>query len=211
MPHHPLELAMTMVGVRPSVGFLFLPCKTSGLTETLIYEGETIFAARRQGRVMAGCRGTLQKSMITNLMDNDIKNALKLTLASRQAYRAKIEALLDKSRHERLADVWQRACPFPIGSEYELPDRRGIIADLTDFAEVLQPNLEGMQANRLCRLIEKYAACGSRQSELSVSLLARRTGTLNNRIRVAPSASELRRNPKCRNILRPVAEASPSR
>ncbi len=141
--------------------------------------------------------------MVTNLMDNN--------LTSRKAYRARIESLLGKSKDERLADVWRRACPFPIDSEYELPDRRGIIEDLADFAEALQPNLDAMQANRLCRLIEKYAACGSPQSDLSVSLPARRTGTPNYRARIAPSAGELRRNPKCRNILRPVAQALPSR
>ena len=78
---------------------------------------------------------------------------------ARQAYRAKIESLLDKSRAERLARVWQRVCPFPVDLESDLPDRRGIIKDLADFAEVLRPNLEGMKAHCLCRLIENYAAC----------------------------------------------------
>ena len=78
--------------------------------------------------------------------------------AARKAYRAKIESLLDESRDERLADVWQRVCPFPIDPAYELPDRRGIIEDLADFAEAIQPSLDGMKADRLCRLIEKYAA-----------------------------------------------------
>ena len=88
--------------------------------------------------------------------------------AARKAYRAKIESLLEESKDERLADVWQRVCPFPIDPAYELPNRRGIIEDLADFAEVLQPSLDGMKANRLCRLIEKYAAWESRQSDLPV-------------------------------------------
>jgi hypothetical protein len=54
-----------------------------------------------------------------------------------------------------MADVWQRVYRFPI----ELPNRRGIIEDLADFAEVLQPSLDGMMTDRLFRLIEKYAAC----------------------------------------------------
>ena len=89
--------------------------------------------------------------------------------AHRKAYRAKIKSLFDKSRGERLADVWQRVYPLPIDPTCELPDRRGIIEDLADFADVLQPSLNGLSAHRLCRLIEKYATCGSRQSDLTVS------------------------------------------
>jgi hypothetical protein len=102
---------------------------------------------------------------------NTVDDATART-AARKAYRAKIELLLDESKDDRLADVWQRVCPFPIDAARELPDRRGIIEDLADFAEVLRPNLRGMQGNRLCRLIEKYAACDSRQPDVSVSLLA---------------------------------------
>jgi hypothetical protein len=58
--------------------------------------------------------------------------------------------------------VWQRVCPFPTDPANELPDRRGIIEDLADFAKALQPSLDGMKADRLCRLIEKYDACESR-------------------------------------------------
>jgi len=89
--------------------------------------------------------------------------------AHRKAYRGKIESLFDESRGERLADVWQRVYPLPIDPACELPDRRGIIEDLADFAEVLQPSVDGLTAHRLCRLIEKYAACGSGQSDPSVS------------------------------------------
>ena len=89
---------------------------------------------------------------------------------ARKAYRARIESLLDESRDERLADVWQRVCPFRIDPAYELPARRGIIEDLADFAEVLRPDLHGLEPHRLCRLIEKYAAWESRQSDPSVSL-----------------------------------------
>jgi hypothetical protein len=92
--------------------------------------------------------------------------------AARKAYRAKIESLLEKSADESLADVWQRVCPFAVDPACEFPNRRGIIRDLADFAEVLRPSLEGMKAHRLCRLIEKYAACGPRPSELPVSRLA---------------------------------------
>ena len=82
-------------------------------------------------------------------------------IAARKAYRAKIESLLDESRDERLADIWQRAYPLPIDPAYELPDRRGIIEDLADFAEVLRPSLGCMKSHRLCRLLEKYATYDS--------------------------------------------------
>jgi len=78
--------------------------------------------------------------------------------AGRDAYRAKIESLLGESRDSRLADIWQRVCPLPIDPAHDLPDRRGIIADLADFAEALQPSLEGMKSHRLCQLVERYAS-----------------------------------------------------
>jgi hypothetical protein len=98
-----------------------------------------------------------------------VKDDTTRRTAARKAYRAKIESLLDESRDERLADVWQRLYPLPIDPASELPDRRGIIEDLADFAEALQPSLDGMKADRLCRLIEKYAAWESHQSDLSLS------------------------------------------
>jgi hypothetical protein len=98
-----------------------------------------------------------------------IKDDTTRTTAARKAYRAKIGSLLDESRDERLADAWQRVYPCPMDPAHELPDRRGIIEDLADFAEALQPSLDGMQGDRLCRLIEEYAACDSRQSDLPVS------------------------------------------
>ncbi len=99
--------------------------------------------------------------------------------AVRQAYRSKIESLLDKAADEQLADVWQRTCPFAVDPAHELPDRRGLIEDLADFAEVLHPNLDGMQARRLCRLVEKYAAYQPPPSDLPVSRPARPAGTRN--------------------------------
>ena len=97
-----------------------------------------------------------------------IEDDITRRTVARNAYRAKIESLLDESSDERLADVWQRVCPFPLDLAYELPDRRGIIGDLTDLAVVLQPGLDGMKADGLCRLIEKCAACASRQFDLPV-------------------------------------------
>ena len=47
-----------------------------------------------------------------------------------------------------------------------------MIEDLADFAEGLQPSLNRMNAQRLCRLVDKYAACEPRQSGLPVFLLA---------------------------------------
>jgi hypothetical protein len=87
-----------------------------------------------------------------------IKVVTARTTAARKTYRAKIESLLEKAKDEPLTDVWQRVCPFLIDPTSELPDRRGIIRDLADFAEVLQPSLDGMKTRRLCRLIKNYAA-----------------------------------------------------
>jgi hypothetical protein len=92
--------------------------------------------------------------------------------AAKRAYRARIESLLNESKDERLAAVWQRVCPFPIESAHDLPDRRGIIKDLADFAEVLQPSLDDMEAHRLCHLVEKYGACESRPLDLPLSSVA---------------------------------------
>ena len=83
---------------------------------------------------------------------------------ARKAYRARIEFLLDESKDEQLADIWQRVYPLPIDPVCELPDRRGIIEDLADFVEVLQPSPGCMKAHRLFWLLEKYATYESRQS-----------------------------------------------
>jgi hypothetical protein len=91
-----------------------------------------------------------------------IKGGTTRRSAARKAYRTKIESLLDKSRDVQLADVWQRVYPFPIDPSCKLPNRRGIIGDLADIAEVLQPSLDDINADRLCRLVEKYAACEPR-------------------------------------------------
>ncbi len=110
-----------------------------------------------------------------------IKAVTARKAAARKAYRAKIESLLGKSEDGPLAGVWQQVCPFSFDGACELPNRRAIIKDLADFAEVLQPSLDGMQVQRLCRLIEKYAASKPRPSDLSVSRPARQTGTPNYR------------------------------
>ena len=75
---------------------------------------------------------------------------------ARKARCAKVKALLEEALDERLAFVWKRLCPFPIDAENELPDRQGIIEDLADFIEVLQPNLDGMKADQLRWLAEAY-------------------------------------------------------
>ncbi len=101
--------------------------------------------------------------------------------AARKAYRARVASLLDESSDERLADVWQRLCPFPTDPAHGLPDRRGIIEDLADFAVMLQPSLKGMKGHRLCRLVEKYATYESRQSDLPAPGIPRRRESLNRR------------------------------
>ena len=64
---------------------------------------------------------------------------------------ARIETLLDKVADPVLAKLWRQICPLHVN---QLPDRQGIIADLADFAEVLQPRCNGPQ---LCRLIKVHA------------------------------------------------------
>jgi hypothetical protein len=72
-------------------------------------------------------------------------------------YRAKVKALFDELAPDRLGDLWRRLYPLPVEPGCELPDRQGIIEDLADFAQVLQPNLEGMDTDQLCWLVDK---CG---------------------------------------------------
>ncbi len=93
-----------------------------------------------------------------------IRDRTSLRTVAGKAYRTKIESLLDKSEDVQLADVWQRVCPLQIDPAHELADRRGLVEDLADFAEVLRPNLDGMRPARLRRLIETYAAYELRRS-----------------------------------------------
>jgi len=104
--------------------------------------------------------------------------------AARKAYRAKIESLLGESADSRLADMWQRVCPFRIERAHDLPDRRAMIVDLADFAEVLQPNLEGMKPHRLCSLVERYASYRPRQADAPVSLPVRQVSGLRKQLAV---------------------------
>jgi len=80
----------------------------------------------------------------------------------------RIEALLDEVDDSVLANLWRQICPLDVE---QLPDRQGIIADLADFAEVLQPRLNDMQAPQLCRLIEAYAARHRRSQRFVRALL----------------------------------------
>ena len=75
--------------------------------------------------------------------------------ATRVASMARIEALLEQVDDPVLADLWRQICPLRVD---QLPDRQGMIVDLADFAEVLEPRLNGMKAWQLCKLIEAYAA-----------------------------------------------------
>lgn len=106
---------------------------------------------------MTAFRPTIER-MVRACNTTAIRSGTTRRNAARRAYRAKIESLLDESRNERLAAMWQQVCSFAVDPAYELPDRRGIIADLIDFAEAIQPSLDGMKTDQLCRLIEKYAA-----------------------------------------------------
>jgi len=57
--------------------------------------------------------------------------------------------------------------PFPDWPGVRITESWRIISDLADFAVVLRPNLGDMDAPRLCRLIEKYAAYERRPSDLT--------------------------------------------
>jgi hypothetical protein len=81
---------------------------------------------------------------------------------------ARIETLLDKVADPVLADLWLRICPLQVE---QLPNRRGIIADLADYAEVLHPHLSGMRPPQLRRLIESYAAKHRRAQQFARNLV----------------------------------------
>jgi muconolactone delta-isomerase len=85
-----------------------------------------------------------------------------------KAYRAKVEAMLAELASEQLVEVWRRVCPFAIASEFDLPDRQGIIQDLADFAVVLQPNLAEMTADQVCRWVEKYGGAANRRNQFEL-------------------------------------------
>ena len=100
--------------------------------------------------------------------DQVIEAGIRTRTATRTASITRIETLLDKVDDPVLADLWRQICPLDVE---QLPDRQGIIADLADFAEVLQPRLNGMQAPQLCRLIEAYAAKHRRSQRFVRTLL----------------------------------------
>jgi hypothetical protein len=102
-------------------------------------------------------------------VDNVIETGIRTRTAIRTASITRIETLLDKVDDPVLADLWRRVCPLHVD---QLPDRQGIIADLADFAEVLQPRLHGMQSPQLCRLIEAYAAKRCRSQRFVRNLLS---------------------------------------
>jgi hypothetical protein len=87
--------------------------------------------------------------------DKVTEAGIRARTAIRTASITRIETLLGKADDPVLADLWRQIYPLHVD---QLPDRQGIIADLADFAEVLQPRLNGMQALQLYRLIEAYAA-----------------------------------------------------
>jgi hypothetical protein len=84
-------------------------------------------------------------------------------------YRAKVEVLLGRADAALLSSVWQEV--FPCVAD-KLPDRRGMIEDLADFAEVLRPQLAGMRPNQLCRLIQANAAGRKRSQRFLRRLIA---------------------------------------
>ena len=94
--------------------------------------------------------------------DKVIAAGVRTGMATGTASVTRIETLLDKVDDPVLADLWRQIRPRHAD---QLPDRRRIIADLADFAEVLQPDLHGMQAPQLCKLIGTCVA-KRRRSEI---------------------------------------------
>jgi hypothetical protein len=111
----------------------------------------TLFADRETTKWIA-VRPT---PLVGNGADKVIKAVTGVRMAARTPALARIETLLDKVEDPVLADLWRKICPLRVD---RLPDRQGMIEDLADYAEVLQPRLNGMEAPQLCRLIEAYAA-----------------------------------------------------
>ena len=110
--------------------------------------------------------------------DKVIEAGIRTGTVTRTASIARIETLLGEVDDLILADLWQQICPLHVD---QLPDRQGMIADLADFAEVLQPRLNGMQAPQLCRLIEAYAT-KHRRSQNFVRALLRGVNAGQNRV-----------------------------
>jgi hypothetical protein len=100
---------------------------------------------------------------------NAIEAGVRTRVPTRPASIAPIEALLDKVDGPVLANLWQQIRHQHVD---RLPDRQAMISDLADFAEVLQPPLNDMQAPQLCRLIEAYAAKRRRSLKFLRDLLA---------------------------------------
>jgi hypothetical protein len=113
---------------------------------------------------MTGMSTLVREAGPYNVIEADIRTRT----ATRTASMTRIENLLDEVDDPVLSDLWRQVCPLHVE---QLPDRQGIIADLADFAEVLQPRLIGMQASQLCRLIEAYAAKHHRSERFVRNLL----------------------------------------
>ena len=101
-------------------------------------------------------------------VDNVIETGIRTRTAIRTASITRIETLLDEVDDLVLEKLWRQI--RPLYEEY-LPDRQQIIEDLADFAEVLQPRLNGMRASQLCRLIEASASERRRSHRFVRSLL----------------------------------------
>jgi hypothetical protein len=74
--------------------------------------------------------------------------------------RAKVGLLFAELATDRLAGLWRRLFPLSVDSGRELPDRQEMIEDLADFGQVLQPNQDGLTADQLCWMLDKFGrAC----------------------------------------------------
>ena len=100
--------------------------------------------------------------------DKGVEAVIVTRTAIRAAPMTWIETLLDKVDDSVLASLWRQVCPPHVD---RLPDRRGIIADLADFAEVLQPRSSGIRASQLCRLIAATATQRRRSQRFLRELL----------------------------------------
>ena len=126
--------------------------------------------------------------------DEVIEAGIRTRTTPQTASMTGIETLLDQVDDPVLADLWRQICPLHVD---QLPDRQGIIADLADFAEVLQPHLHGMQAPQLCRLIE---ACATkrRRSLRSLRDLLWGVNAEDNRAPVSAALEGLSNSSNCR-------------
>jgi hypothetical protein len=93
---------------------------------------------------------------------------------SAKVYRAQLEAKLAELADRQLVEAWLLVCPFAVPRACDMPDRLGMIQDLADIAEALQPSLQEATADQLCWLVKQYGDGGGVRNRRRVGFLVPR-------------------------------------